>query len=177
MPHGSFVVIFERKTATRHILTLAPMQIKMVLQSRHLFLIILLLSALHSIGQKINHDNDTIVLARDTTIRNQLIALDLSTLKGKTVETLLQNEIIGKYKEYWWTDEPPGKLQSLNLTYARGLYLKIFPVQKDGQAAQFSASGTFDFESFKKLKISELTIDKDFFEKRVKEMKFGKHKD
>jgi hypothetical protein len=152
------------------------MQIEMVSLSRYLYMIIFLLAGFESVGQKINRGDDTIVLERDTTIRNQLIALDLSSFKGKTVEEVLQNEIIGKYKEYWWTDEPPGKLQSLNLTYARGLYLKIFPVRKDGQAVQFSETATFDFESFKKLKISELKIDMGFFEDRVEEINSGKDK-
>jgi len=64
-------------------------------------------------------------------------------------------------------DEPPGKLQSLNLVFARGLDLLIYPIRKDGQAVQFSMQGNFDFNKFKKLKIDTLVIDRQFFEENV----------
>ena len=144
---------------------------------RYLFLTAFLLPGLECIGQNINTDSSRIVLARDTVIRNQLMTLDLSKFKGQTVESLLQNEMVGNYKALWWTDEPPGKLRSMNLTYARGLYLEIFPVRKDGQAVQFSKTLNFDLEAFKKLKISEVIIDKEFFDERVTEINTGKDHD
>jgi hypothetical protein len=110
---------------------------------------------------------DTVLLKQDTTMRNLLMSVNLKYFIGKTVADLLQNDTIKMYKSYWWTDEPPGKLQSLNLTFARGLYLKIYPVRQNGQAVQFSMTNDFDLEAFKKLKIQELIIDEDYFEENV----------
>jgi hypothetical protein len=110
---------------------------------------------------------DTVILKKDTLMRNLLISVNLKNYIGKPVEELLQNDTIKMYKNYWWSDESPGKLQSLNLTFARGLYIKIYPVRKNGQAVQFSMTNDFDIEAFKKLKIQELIIDKDYFEEKV----------
>lgn len=152
------------------------MQIKMIHITRHLFLITFLIIALDCIGQTTRSKGDIVVLERDTVIKNKLMKLDLSKFKGLTVETLLQNDTIKMYKNYWWTDEPPGKLRSLNLTFARGLFLEIYPVRKEGRAVQFSETMTFDFEGFKKLRISELIIEKDFFEEQVIKMTSEKAK-
>lgn len=101
---------------------------------------------------------------KDCVKLNLLNSVNLKNYIGKTVEELLQNDTIKMYKEKWWEDEPPGKLQSLNLTFTSGLYLKIYPVRKNGQAVQFSVTNNFDFESFKKLKIQKLILDKDSIE-------------
>ncbi len=110
---------------------------------------------------------DTVNLKKDTALRNMLMKVNLKKYIGKTVEELLQNSTIKRYKSYWWSDEPPGKLRSLNLTYARGLYLEIYPAEKEGRAVQFSKIKKFDFEAFKKMEIQDLIIDKDYFEKNV----------
>jgi hypothetical protein len=105
---------------------------------------------------------DTAILKkRDTEVRNLLMSVNLKNYYGKTVDELLQNDTIKMCKCYFWSHEPPGQLQALNLTFDRTLYLKIYPVRKDGQAVQFSMEMNFDFEAFKKMKIQELTIEKD----------------
>lgn len=67
---------------------------------------------------------------------------------------------------YWWSDEPPGVLRSLNLTYAKGLYLKIY-VRNVRHQPRMSLTHDFDFMLFQKETISDLVLDRDFFEKAV----------
>lgn len=109
---------------------------------------------------------DTVILKRDTLLRNLLMQVNLKNYVGKTVAELLDNDTIKLYQKYWWSTEPPGKLQSLNLTYAKGLYLTIYPVTKGG-AVQFSELMNFDFDMFKKEKIEAVKIDKSYFEENV----------
>lgn len=135
-----------------------------------IFLTTFFLYVLCSFGQTkdtIYVQGDTVILKKDTLTRNLLLSVDLKKYVGKTVEELLQNDTIKMYKKNWWTDEPPGKLKSLNLTFARGLYLEIYPVRENGKAVQFSMTKDFDIEAFKKLKIQKLIIDREYFEENV----------
>ena len=109
---------------------------------------------------------DTINLAKDTVIRNKLVGLNLRQFERKTVKELLQNDTVKLYKKHWWTDEPPGKLHSLNLTYARGLYLCVF-VDTLKYQSRFSESNRFSFEKFLKEKVSSVKLDREFFEENV----------
>lgn len=105
--------------------------------------------------------DDTINLSKDTVIRNKLVRLNLHQFEGRTVKQLLQNDTVKLYKKYWWTDEPPGKLQSLNLTFARGLYLQVF-VDTLKYQPRFSARMSFSLEKFLKEKVSSVELDRDF---------------
>jgi len=141
---------------------------------RTLFSIILIPCSLYTLSQTkdaICIQEDTVILKQDTTKQTLLTSVNLKYYIGKTVDELLQNDTIKTHESYWWTDEPPGKLESLNLTFARGLYLKIYPAKRKGQAVQFSITNDFDFEAFKKLKIQELVMDRDHFEEEVKNSK------
>ena len=109
---------------------------------------------------------DTINLSKDTVIRNKLVRLNLHQFEGKAVKQLLQNDTVKLYKKYWWTDEPPGKLQSLDLTFARGLYLRVF-VGKLKYQPRFSERMSFSFEKFLNEKVSSVELDRDFFEDNV----------
>src|SRR4051812_28017667 len=95
----------------------------------NIVLFFFILCACNTLGQAkdtLYVQNDTVILKRDTVIRNKLLLANLSSYIGKTVAELLNNETVRLYKKLWWSDEPPGKLSSLNLTYARGLYLRIY---------------------------------------------------
>jgi hypothetical protein len=118
---------------------------------------------------------DTVILKRDTLMRNLLMLINLNNYVGRTVGELLQNDTIKMYQSRWWSTEPHGKLRSLNLTFARGLYIKIFPVETNGQPVQFSISSDFDFEAFKREIISMIFIDKNYFDENVVK-KYGKKK-
>jgi hypothetical protein len=117
-------------------------------------------------GKNFIVQGDTVNLFKDTVIRNKLVGLNLYLFRGKTVKELLQNDTIKLYKQYWWTNEPPGKLRSLNLTYARGLYLSVF-VDTLKYQPRFSEWNRFDFEKFLKEKVSTVELDRDFFEENV----------
>jgi hypothetical protein len=96
------------------------------------YLFILLLTNItlnKSFGQKAKIfivQGDTINLANDTAIRNKLVKLNLRQFNDRTVGEILKNDTIRLYKKYWFSDEPPGHLSTLNLTFARGLYLEIW---------------------------------------------------
>lgn len=131
-----------------------------------IILSVFILFSISAYGQ-IEERNDAINLKRDTLIRNMLVNVNINNFIGKTVGQLLENDTIGKYKEYWWTNEPPGKLASLNLSYARGLSLVIYAYPLK-YTPSFSDKLEFDFELFKKEQIKKLEIDKDFFEENVR---------
>ena len=140
--------------------------------TRQLFIwtVALALTALTAHGQTkdtIYIHGDTVILKKDTVMRNMLMQVNLNNYIGKTVSELLEKDTIKMYNHYYWSDEPPGKLYYLSLVYARGLYLKIYPVCKNGQAVQFSETSNFDFEAFKKEKIEKIIIDRDYFEENV----------
>ena len=111
-------------------------------------------------------NGDTIVLSEDTLMRKQLSELDLNSFKGKTVEEFLTNETVMKYQRHWWTDEPPGKLSFLNLTYGPGLYLMIY---SDGLEHQprFSETMGFDLEKYKLEKIRVIRLNAGWFDDKV----------
>ena len=109
---------------------------------------------------------DIINLSKDTVVRNKLLRLNLRKFEGRTVKELLQNDTVKLYKNYWWSDEPPGKLQSLNLTFARGLYLCVF-VDTLKYQPRFSEWNRFSFDKFLNEKVSAVKLDRDFFEENV----------
>ena len=117
-------------------------------------------------GDTIYVQGDTVVLKNDTLVRNLLLKVNLSQYIGKTVGELLENDTIKKYKRCFFMDEPPSVLSSLNLTFARGLYLEIraYPLK---YTPSFSETQDFDFNLFKKEKIRTLRIDKEYFEENV----------
>jgi hypothetical protein len=117
-------------------------------------------------GKAIIVQGDRINLAHDTVVRNKLVRLNLRRFTGKTVKEVLQNDTVKLYKDYWWSDEPPGKLQSLNLTFARGVYLRLFVDTLKYQPG-FSERLSFSFEKFLKEKVSSVELDDDFFEENV----------
>ena len=109
---------------------------------------------------------DTVNLAKDTIIRNKLVSLNLRQFEGKTVAELLKNDTVKLYKKHWFSDEPPLKLRSLNLTFARGLYLKIYFDELKYQP-RFSEFKQYSFEKILKEKISTIELDRSFFEENV----------
>jgi pSer/pThr/pTyr-binding forkhead associated (FHA) protein len=109
---------------------------------------------------------DTINLAKDTVVRNKLINLNLLQFEGKTVAELLKNDTAKLYKRHWFSEEPPLKLRSLNLTFARGLYLTIYFAELKYQS-RFSKTGQYSFNKILRETISKIELDKNFFEENV----------
>jgi hypothetical protein len=109
---------------------------------------------------------DTVILKKDTAVRNKLLTVDLKSYIGKTVGDLLKNETIRLYKSYWWSTEPPLKLYALNLTYARGLDVTIvvYPLKYQ---PRYSETNKFSFELYKKETITNIKLDRSFFENNV----------
>ena len=110
---------------------------------------------------------DTIILKRDTVIRNKLLQIDFNSFIGRKVQDLLNDETIGQYKTHFWSDEPPSILHSLFLTYAPGLYVEVI-VNRLKYQPQFSESREFSFELYKKEKISKINLNKRWFEEKIK---------
>ncbi|WP_462253450.1 hypothetical protein [Ferruginibacter sp.] len=124
---------------------------------------------LNSIGQtkdSISIKYKDFILDRDTTIRNKLLKFDLNNFIGKRVNDLLSNETIAEYDTYWFSDEPPFKLNCLYLKYANGLYLKVFASSLRYQP-RYSKERKFNFELYKKEKISKIVLDRKWFELNI----------
>lgn len=109
---------------------------------------------------------DTVNLAKDTLVRNKLVGLNLRRFQGKPVAALLENDTISLYKNYWFEEEPPFKLNSLNLTYASGLYVKIY-FKKLKYQPRFSKTGKFSFQKIQKETIGAIQIERRYFEDNV----------
>lgn len=135
-----------------------------------IFLIIYVISIADSaLAQKsatIVVQGDTVNLAKDTLVRNKLLHLDLRQFEGKTVEYLLKNDTIKLYKNHWFSDEPPLKLHSFNLTFARGLYLIIYFADLKYQP-RFSKIGQHSFDLILKETVSKIELNSSFFEENV----------
>lgn len=113
-------------------------------------------------------------MAKDTIVRNKLIHLNLSQFEGKTVSELLKNDTIKLYKNHGFSDEPPFKLRSLYLKFARGLYLEIYFAELKYEP-RFSKTGLHSFEKIQKETISKIILDRRFFEENVVN-RYGKPK-
>lgn len=124
-----------------------------------LFIIITLLTSITSFAQNSSQAaKEQKSGIKDSVIIQKMLAVNLKRYRGKTIRSLLENDTIKLYNGYRFTDEPPGKLQSLDLTYPDGMVLIIYPYSKDGQAVQVSIQEQFDFEALKKVKIQKLVL-------------------
>lgn len=110
--------------------------------------------------------NDTVILKNDISLLNRLMQVNLKKYIGNSVEQLLKDTIINQYKNFWWEDEPPCVLNSLNLTYSRGLYLKIY-FKELKYSHRFTEKCKWDFKLIKRENIGSLVIEKDEFIKDV----------
>jgi hypothetical protein len=120
------------------------------------------LDSLLVIKDTIYFETDTVILRNDISLLNKLMQVNLKKYIGKSVEQLLKDTVINKYKNFWWEDEPPGVLNSLNLTYSRGLYLKIY--FKDLKySSRFTEKCEWELKLIKKEEIGSLVIAKDEF--------------
>ncbi len=103
----------------------------------------------------------------DTLKYDLFFKIHLKNYIGKTVGELLENEGIKHYNDYYWSDEPPGKLNSLNLIYPNKINLEIY-VYPLKFTPSFSETNNFNIELFKKEKIIKLIIIEDFKETILK---------
>jgi hypothetical protein len=95
--------------------------------------------------------------------------LDLDKFIGKTVDELLLNDTVKLYTNYFSSDEPPFKLDHFNLVFANGLYLKIYSFDLKF-VERYSLERKWDFETFKKEKISKLVIDSYSYEQNLEKI-------
>ena len=93
--------------------------------------------------------------------------VNLKNYIGKSVGELLKNNAIQNYNDYYWSDEPPGKLNSLNLVYPNKISLEIYAHQLKFTPS-FSETLNFNIELFKKEKVTKIIIVKDSKEIIVK---------
>jgi hypothetical protein len=86
----------------------------------------------------------------------KLIAVSVDKYIGQEVLYLFYNDTLRLFNALLWTDEPPGKLRSLMLTYSNGKSLEIRPLNSSEQPTQFDINRQFDLDKFKKLRIKEI---------------------
>ena len=83
-------------------------------------------------------------------------SINLTQFKGNPAYTIFYNDTLIYFSDLIWTDEPPGKLHSLLLTYNNGKTLEIIPVVDEQHPRQFSEKRQFDMEKFKQMKIQKI---------------------
>jgi hypothetical protein len=81
---------------------------------------------------------------------------ELSKLENTEVYNIFYHESLKYINGFLWSDEPPGKLRSLILTYSNGKSLEITPYTEGSQPAQFDINREFNLEDFKKMKIKKI---------------------
>lgn len=94
-----------------------------------------------------------------TNLIDSLESVDLAFYLGKTVEELINNDIINTYKYEVWIDEPPGYLNYLCLVYSDKVLLQV-KCDTLKYTPRYS-SGAFDFESYLKEKITSVKLSSD----------------
>jgi len=94
----------------------------------------------------------------DSLIINKLRKIYKESYKGKTVSELLNDTLVKGYYEYFYSDEPPGKLSALVLMYTRKIYLKIY-FDELQYVERLNFDGDWPIEEIKKEKISHIEIE------------------
>lgn len=82
--------------------------------------------------------------------------VELNKLVNTEVYSIFYEESLKQINGFVWSDEPPGKLRSLILTYSNGKSLEITPFTEGNQPAQFDIKREFNLEEFKKMKIKKI---------------------
>lgn len=103
----------------------------------------------------------------ETPEQDIFLKVHLKNYIGKSVGELLKDNAIQNYNDYYWSHEPPGKLNSLNLVYSNKINLEIYahPLKF---TPSFSETLNFNLELFKKEKITKIIIVNDSKETIVK---------
>lgn len=128
-----------------------------------LIVLVLFLVGNCALGQK---KDVRVVFKGDSAVRDKLIAFNYNSYVGKTVKEFLRNDTIRLYRKYFWIDEPPMKLYYLCLEYAKGLYVNIYVASLKYQP-RMSIKRKWSFDKYLKEQISNIELDKDFFEENV----------
>jgi hypothetical protein len=97
------------------------------------------------------------IKTEDSLLLSEITNLNKSRFIGQTVESFLQNKIIGKFTKFIFVDEPPGVLQYLNLIYSKKISIEIV-VKEYIHVKRFTEKRTWKLESFKKEKISKIKV-------------------
>ncbi len=87
---------------------------------------------------------------------SKLNSIQLKSFVGQTVQTVFYNDTLRLYNDLIWSDEPPGKLRSLLITYSTGQTLEIIPENNTNHAIQFDSNRKFSLDEFKKCVIKEV---------------------
>jgi hypothetical protein len=90
----------------------------------------------------------------------QLKSVNLSQYVGRTVGEALQDSVLAKYDEYFFSDEPPGVLSGASFHYDERLYISVFIDRPKLQVA-FNESRKWDFDLFLKEEIVSIEIVED----------------
>jgi hypothetical protein len=91
-----------------------------------------------------------------TRFAKKLEAVNISRLVGKEALYIFYEDPLRQFSSLTWTDEPPGKLQSLILNYSNGRSLEVVPVINKESPTQFDITRRFDLEKFKSMNIKEI---------------------
>lgn len=83
-------------------------------------------------------------------------SINLTQFKDKPAYSIFYNDTLIYFNDLVWTDEPPGKLHSLLLTYNNGRTIEVIPVIDEQHPRQFSEKRQFDMEKFKQMKIQKI---------------------
>lgn len=82
--------------------------------------------------------------------------VELSKFVNTEVYNIFYNKSLKHINGILWSDEPPGKLRSMILTYSNGKSLQVTPYTEGNQPAQFSINREFNLEEFQKMKIKKI---------------------
>jgi hypothetical protein len=99
---------------------------------------------------------DFLIKSYKTKFAKKINSISLTKFKGSPVYSVFYSDTLIYFSDLVWTDEPPGKLHSLLLTYNNGKTLEIVPVVDEQHPRQFSENKQFDMEKFKQMKIQKI---------------------
>lgn len=83
-------------------------------------------------------------------------AISLEPFRGSPAYSIFYNDTLVYFSDIIWTDEPPGKLYSLILTYNNGKAVEIVPEFDKDHPRPFSEKRVFEMDKFKEMKIKSI---------------------
>lgn len=113
----------------------------------------LILFLLISITLKANAQS--IITNCDTILIEELLNVDFDIFLGKKVQYFLTHDYVRKYKEYIFFDNKPFVLSGVMLVISDNFFIEIF-VEKYNYLNQFNTNRKWDFELFKKERVSKI---------------------
>ncbi|MFM2385901.1 MAG: hypothetical protein RL660_658 [Bacteroidota bacterium] len=99
---------------------------------------------------------DSLVQKYKANLSTKINSISLTQFKGEPTYSIFYNDTLLYFSDLTWTNEPPGKLHSLLLSYSNGKILEIIPAIDEQHPRQFSDERKFDLDKVKQMKIQEI---------------------